>query len=313
VRRATGIGDALVETLTDEREVDSIAVRPHPYRTSHWLACLDVEYADGSFEALVLKDLGPGSLGRAARRIKPRFVHDPIREIEVYRTILEGARLGTAAFRGAVVDPSHRRFWLVIERVEASELWQHGSLDAWCGAASWLAGMHSELHDAVSEHLVHWTADHIQSWISRAGQLCDDASVEVAARRSAELTERLMTRPAGFVHGELYASNVLVDERSGRVCPLDWEMAGIGPQLLDLAALTSGAWTGEERREIATAYWRRSGGSMSLAELLHDLDLCRLLIALQWLGWSRRWKAPKEHAHDWLTDVQVLVKEVGLA
>jgi hypothetical protein len=52
---------------------------------------------------------------------------------------------------------------------------------------------------------------------------------------------------------------------------------------------------------------------MSLAELLHDLNLCRLLIALQWLGWSRRWTAPKEHAHDWLTDVQVLVEEVGLA
>ncbi len=313
MREAASIGDEVVDALLDEREVESIAVGPHLYRTSHWLACLDVAYTDGSCESLVLKDLGPGALGRAARGTKPDFAHDPLREIEVYRTVLAGARLGTAAFRGAVVDPSRRRFWLVVEKVEATELWQLGSLDAWCGAAAWLAGMHSQLRDAVSEHLVHWTADYIQAWISRAGQFCDAAAVGVAGRCSAELAERLLSLPAGFVHGELYASNVLVDERSGRVCPVDWEMAGVGPMLLDLAALSSGAWTGDERRELATAYWRRAGSSTSLEELLVDLDVCRLFIALQWLGWSRGWTPPSEHAHDWLSDVQVLVEEVGLA
>jgi hypothetical protein len=307
------IRDEVAQALLDRREVEAIAVHPHPYRTSHWLADLNVAYADGSFESLVLKDLGPDSLGRSTGDAKPAFAHDPLREIEVYRTVLTDARLGTAAFRGAVVDPSRRRFWLVVERVEATELWQLGSPESWCRAAAWLAGMHSQLLDAASDHFVRWTPDYVATWISRASEFCADAAVGVAARRSAELTERLLALPAGFVHGELYASNVLVDERSGRVCPVDWEMAGVGPLLLDLAALTSGAWTAKQRREIAAAYWRRAESTMSLDELLAELDVCRLYVALQWLGWSRDWTPPPEHAHDWLSDVRVLVEEVGLA
>lgn len=308
----TSIGDEVVDALLEEREVESIAVRPHLYRTSHRLSCLEVRYKDGSSESLVLKDLGPGSLGRAARGTKPSFAHDPLREIDVYRRVLAGARLGTAAFRGAVVDPPRGRFWLVLERVDATELWQLGSLDAWCSAAAWLARMHSQLRGAGSEHLARWTTGYIEAWISRAGQFCDDAAVGVAARYSAVLAERLLSLPTGFVHGELYASNVLVDERSGRVCPVDWEMAGIGPLLVDLAALSSGAWMGKERRQIAAAYWQSAGGSISLDELLADLDVCRLFIALQWLGWSRGWTPPPEHAHDWLSDVRVLIEEVDL-
>ena len=172
--------------------------------------------------------------------------------------------------------------------------------------------MHSQQHDTGSEHLVRWTEDYIWAWIARAGRFCDDAAVGKAVQRSGELAERLLSLPAGFLHGELYASNVLVDERSGRVCPVDWEMAGVGPMLLDLAALASGSWRGEERRAIATAYWQVARCSMTLDELLAALDVCRLYIALQWLGWSRGWTPPAEHAHDWLSDVRVLVEEVGL-
>ena len=63
------------------------------------------------------------------RAAKP-IAHDPVRDIEVYGGILTRAGLGLAAFRCAVVDRSRRRFWLAIERVEATELWQLGSLDA---------------------------------------------------------------------------------------------------------------------------------------------------------------------------------------
>ena len=57
----------------------------------------------------------------------------------------------------------------------------------------------------------------------------------------------------------------------------------------------------------------RTGSAASFDEFLADLDVCRLQIALQWLGWSRRLDAPPEHAHDWLADVRGLVGEVGFA
>jgi hypothetical protein len=298
--------------LCDEREIETIALHPHAYRTSHLLANVEVLYADGSSESLVLKDLGPESLidptGAA-----PSFTRDPVREIAVYRDLLARAGLGTAALRCAHVDALRRSFWLLIERVDATELWQLGSRDAWCSVATWLADMHSRLRDASSRPLVRWTPDYAGFWIARASQLCHDPAVRAAARRSDDLVERLLALPVGLIHGEMYASNVLVDERSGRICPVDWEMAGVGPLLLDLAALTSGAWTEDERREIAAAYWRRAGCGASFDEFLADLDVCRLQIALQWLGWSSDWVPPPEHAHDWLADVRMLVEQVGVA
>jgi thiamine kinase-like enzyme len=51
--------------------------------------------------------------------------------------------------------------------------------------------------------------------------------------------------------GEYYASNIVVAGQ--RVCPVDWELAGAGPGLLDLAALTTG-WSYADRAAIAAAY-----------------------------------------------------------
>ena len=298
--------------VRDEREIKTIALHPHAYRTSHLLANVEVLYADGSSELLVLKDLGPESLIDPTCAAPP-FTRDPVREIAVYRDILARRGLGTAALRCAHVDASRRSFWLLIERVEAVELWQLGSRDAWCSVATWLADMHSQLRDASSGHLVRWTPGYAGFWIARASQLCNDPAVRAAARRSDDLVERLLALPVGFIHGEMYASNVLVDQRSSRICPVDWEMAGVGPLLLDLAALSSGAWTDDERREIAAAYWRRAGSATSFDQFLADLDVCRLQIALQWLGWSGDWVPPPEHAHDWLADVSMLVEQVGVA
>jgi thiamine kinase-like enzyme len=35
-----------------------------------------------------------------------------------------------------------------------------------------------------------------------------------------------------------------------RVCPVDWEMAAVGPGLIDLAALTAGWWTAHDSRAV---------------------------------------------------------------
>ena len=66
-------------------------------------------------------------------------------------------------------------------------------------------------------------------------------------RREA-LLERLDELPRAFVHGELYPSNVVIASdgpRQPRVAAVDWELAGVGPFALDLAALTAG-WSQED-------------------------------------------------------------------
>ena len=130
------------------------------------------------------------------------------------------------------------------------------------------------------------------------------------------VVDRLAAIPPSFVHGELYPSNVLVgdDGPDVDVWPVDWEMAGLGPPLLDFAALTSG-WDPADQARLVAAYadelgpgpWRWD--EQELGALLHS---CRLHYALQWLGWSPGWSAPAEHARDWVAEAFELGERLDL-
>ncbi len=124
------------------------------------------------------------------------------------------------------------------------------------------------------------------------------------------VVDRLAGIPTTLVHGELYASNVLI--AGDRVSVVDWELAGIGPGVLDLAALTSGL------PEAATPpRWpRRTRLALERPpdprELAFDLDCARLHLAVQWLGWSPDWTPPPEHTRDWRAELPRLAERVGL-
>ena len=74
--------------------------RPSAYRTSCALEEVDVELDDGSRIELMFKHLARAALSPQARDAKPPFVHDPLREIELYREVLDGAGFGTPRFHG---------------------------------------------------------------------------------------------------------------------------------------------------------------------------------------------------------------------
>jgi hypothetical protein len=325
--------DALADRAGTRRRVVRLARRPSPYRTSCALDELDVRLDDGVELALLFKDLSREALAPVAARAKPRFLLDPRREIEVYRRVLAPRRLGTAVFHGAVVEPARRRYWLFLERVPAVALYEVGDAAVWCRAAAWLAGLHGELAAAAGglagpARLLRYDARYYRRWPRRAAAFvvarCGTASHPTARRlaRLAEryepVVERLLALPTTLLHGEPYASNVLVrgDAGDARICPIDWEMAAVGPGLVDLAALTSGRWPEERRAELALAYHAAlppdGGWAPSPAELLDALEWCRLHLAMQWLGWAPDWAPPPEHAHDWLGEALSLADRLGL-
>jgi Ser/Thr protein kinase RdoA (MazF antagonist) len=84
------------------------------------------------------------------------------------------------------------------------------------------------------------------------------------------------------VHGEAFPSNVLLGP-TAEVCLVDWETAGRGPGLLDLAALCAG-WPPDEAGRIAAAYAEESDGDASDGDALALLPAARLVVALRWLG-----------------------------
>jgi len=295
------------------------------YETSFPLEDVDVTLADGSTLALVLKNLSPDELSDRARAAKPSFLVDPERELAVYEGMLAGRDLGTAACHAAVRDPVQARYWLLIERVEGVPLWQIGELETWRAAARWLATLHQRFAAedgwrAHADRLLRYDSDLYRIWARRAREHAtrsgmrrrDRERVTAVTERYEGVIERLAALPATFIHGEFYASNVIVGG-GGRVCPIDWELAARGPGLIDLAALTTGGWRQDERRAIASAYVDalaeppRSGADFDEA-----LDCCRLHLAVQWLGWAPGWRPPRAHRHDWLREAAELVERLNL-
>ncbi|MDP1846438.1 MAG: hypothetical protein Q8K79_01500 [Solirubrobacteraceae bacterium] len=251
---------------------------------------------------LLFKDLTP-----RPRPSRPAFLVDPLREVEAYTTLLHG--LDAPACHGALVDDE--RVWLFLELVDGVPLWQADGLAAWEATARWLARMHAApVPQGV--HLLRYDAAHLRRWVDRALAMSSDdlGAVRAPALRA---VQRLAAWPAAFVHGELYASNVLVQQtvRGPRVRPVDWETAGIGPGLLDLAALTAGDWPGDRRARVVAAYRDALPATAAGPEFRAALDAARLLVALQWLGWSDDWTPPPGHRHDWAADARALAARIA--
>jgi len=298
--------------------------RPSEYRSSFPLEELDLGMEDGTEVRLAFKQLGWSALNHEARLAKPRFLHDPRREEAVYASVLAPIALGSPRYYGSTVEPESDRYWLFVEWVEGRELYQVGDRAVWEEVARWLGQMHLQLGEDVEGHsergrLLAYDATHYRRWINRArefsrasGQPASRSrSVDWLAQRYEAVVEGMLAFPRTVIHGEFYASNVLVvGEAPTRVSPLDWELAATAPGLVDLAALISGGWGVEDRDAIVGAY-RSAVGPEAFSQ--SQLDLVRLQLAVQWLGWAPpSWIPPEGQRHDWLGEALALAESLGL-
>jgi aminoglycoside phosphotransferase (APT) family kinase protein len=185
--------------------------------------------------------------------------------------------------------------------VPGFELAQSGDLEDWRRAARWLGCLHATFAASPPSpgHLLDHDAAYYRVWPRRAAARAPE--VARIADRYEPVVERLLALPRTLIHGEFYASNVLV--AGERVAPVDWEMAAVGPGAVDLAALVTG-WTGEERADILAAYHPGVDDGA--------LAACRLHLALQWLGWSSDWTPPQAQAYDWLGEARDAAERLGL-
>lgn len=316
------------EHFGPRRHISRLLRRPCPYGSSFALEELDLVLDDGVSFKLMFKDLSERAMSEVARRTKPSFLYDPLREIHVYRDILADAELGTAQCYGTIVDQDGERYWLFIENVAGAALWQIGQVEIWQEAARWIAGLHATLSEeslgGAAGHLQRYDASFYRAWPERAQAFATDieTSRPGARRRIAwlssryeQVVERLMELPVTFIHGEFYPSNVLVVQNAEtRICPIDWERAAIGPGLVDLAALVTGSWGVQNRELLAESYRAALPDESAPAPdaLLEALDYCRLHLAVQLLGWAVNWSPPEEHRQDWLGSAVQLAEELGL-
>jgi aminoglycoside/choline kinase family phosphotransferase len=304
------------------------------YQTSSTMEQLRVYLEDGRCLHIMFKDVSRKALIGDAQHAKPACVFDSLREIETYRSLLAPSHLSVPTFYGAVVNSDIDRYWLFLEYVPAWTLFEV-SEPLWVEAATWIAGLHARFTGAPDvlrrdrvPHLLRYDAGFYWMWPQRALAFVSDAratrssadrkAIERIVEGYGQIVERLLSLPTTLIHGEFVAANVLIqttDHRT-RLCPVDWEMAAIGPGLMDLAALTAGSWTPEQRQTLTAAYaraLREAGAAMPRdQDFNRDFDCCRLHLAMQWLGWSAEWSPPQEHAHNWLEEASYLAERLGL-
>ena len=194
--------------------------------------------------------------------------NDPV--LRVYRDILRGRQLGTAAYWGARGNEDGS-MTLFLEFVEGRRLKRCDETGAWIEAARWLGRMHRTFTGNGSlTGLPPYDTDFYLAWAHRALESASRVSPEAAMqlRRIVSSYDKV-ARPLGeaewtLVHGEFYCTNIMVQNSQAgiRVCPFDWETAAAGCGALDLAYLLrqklgiTDACLNEAYREG----WREAGG-----------------------------------------------------
>lgn len=282
--------EALRSLFGAASEVDA---RPHPLQSSCALTEISLHGAGGRRYELLLKDTG----GRSPHA-GPAYLYDERRELAAYVALAE-RRLALPRLHGASVDHEEGRCWLFLERMEGMPLWQSDDPLAWCAAAEWLADLHALRPVPDAPPWLRYDEAFFGLWMERALAFAPNAGLAALDAVHAFAIARLSVAPSVIVHGDYYPSNVLVRSFPGSVvCPLDLELAGIGPAAVDLAALTTGL---PEPLGAAAldAYQSRLGG-VSAGDELEELVLCaRLHLAIRWLGWMPRRRPPVHQRFDW--------------
>ena len=295
----------------------AVTRRPWIYATSSRIEEIEVIRPGGPTVRLVAKYLGRQAMTEAARHAKPETLHSAGRELAVYRDILAGAGLATPALIGGWDGDADGNGVMVLERVQGSPLAEIGDFAVWEAAARWLARMHAKFaaapprnHPSVDgpTSLVRYDQDQLgtlgRRGLARAAeQRLGTAELLVALGGRHEYALRaLASATRTLVHGDFYPSNIVVAGK--RIAVVDWELAGVGPGVLDLAALAAG-WSGEQRYELLRAY-HQAAAAMEPREtftaLVRRVELASLHLALRWVGAAPAWEAPEEHRRDWFAD-----------
>jgi hypothetical protein len=281
--------------IAEVLDVEHVERQPWPYASSLPMERIDVP----GEPPLLFKDLS-----RSDELSRPPFLADRRREIAAYSGVLGQLRIDAPTYRASVVDDD--RAWLFVELIDGVPLWQVAEIEVWEETARCLAAFHAAGVATSSGGLLRYDEEHLSSRYALCGSLLGGPAT------GARVAAHLARLPSTIIHGELYASNVVIQRGEGRVRvrPVDWEMAGSGPGVLDLAALTAGSWTAAERTRIENAY--REALPVELRPGADDLDYARLLLAAQWLGWSDSWSPPPEHLQDWAAVAVSLIERLGL-
>lgn len=273
--------------------------RPSPRASTYLADVVRVRFADGSSERLLCKyaggvDLDPSSPHRG-------LAH----EAAVYERVLRGAPLSLPHAWGSFRDSATGEFGLVLrfydDGLTSAQASDQGGDTA---AVRWLAALHrwaeSRVDDPAWRILERYDASFYLRWLDRTCELARPLAAEypwleqVATAYRDRIPLLAQARPT-LIHGEYTPRNAFWAE--GRIMPVDWETAAIGPGQIDLAVYTFD-WELDELHELEAAYVDGRWGGAAPAEFAETMLAARLYVSFHWIfSGSFRGDVPRVRSH----------------
>lgn len=218
---------------------------------------------------------------------RPGLTNPGVREAGLYRSLAAQLPMATPALIAADQAGS----WLVLEAVEAAAQPAEWDLPTFQQALALLARLHERFWDLADDLAAYpWLARpftrdfevHVYSAAQALGQVVRDewppqiahspqilGTIGQMIFQAEQIAQPLRALPSTLLHGDFWAGNVVSDD-SGDMVVLDWQLAAIGPGVLDLVVMikTTEWATGElpapaeklagrYRREVARLLGRR--------------------------------------------------------
>jgi hypothetical protein len=307
--------DELIDLVSERLNpgpILAVETRPNGFSTKLASSFVTLHLEGGEALALFVKKVrgGPGSH-------RP----DPIdREAQVYRAFSDHSGFAAPELVGIIgTDDPH----LVLMAVPGLDL-RYQDLDHWALAAEELGAMHAafaseardlESYDFLARHDAPAnlaTALHAYTVLNGshndAGRLIKEV-VGGYERVAVELAEE----PSTLVHGDLAPKNVVIaDHDKKKAVFVDWEWAGIGPGLGDVADLVNGLDEGATRRMLE-AYAGSAAGAVPADHdaLDRSYKLALLHKTMVRLGRSIDWKVSDDQVTSWGRTAADLYSELG--
>lgn len=247
------------------------------------------------------------------------------REIEIYQELLGEDNLPAVKCYGSRWNAVTRKQELFLEYLSDWRLeWQ--KFEHWPTAARRLAHLHAHFRTRAEKlnrcgFLLRLDDAYFRRWIDQAldvvatydGSFVGD--LMPVARSYDRVVELLVNQPLTLVHNDASPQNILVDasRNPARICIVDWEMAGIGPGLVDLAFLKYGF--DPARDEVLCDAYRAGLSEVSITppaqrEFQRQLAACEMHRVVYLLAGSQSWKSPKENVVEWVAEARQLISKL---
>jgi hypothetical protein len=217
-------------------------------------------------------------------------------EVEVYRHVLVAVEATTAKFYGAYTAAAPNNIWLILEYLDDCEQLKNAPQPgAMIETVRWLARFHAATEELLSKGTIPFLKIHdvayYRAWAKRtlefaASQHCSFSWLPRLCRKWEELAETLLLPPTSIIHGDFYASNVLM--RRALPVVIDWESAAAAVGEIDLAFHTEG-WPEGIVKLCEAEYQKTRWPQNPPPEFSRRLQAARLYQRFRWLGDQPEW------------------------